>query len=137
MRLQAKNLVDLQEVSKQILEHSTTPIFTFEGRIGVGKTTLIQEMCKSLGIKEKVTSPSYSVVNEYVQGDVCVYHFDFYRLNEEEEAYDIGIEDYFYSDHICFIEWPEKIPNLLPEQYTKIHIHQEGELRYYEIEAGH
>ncbi len=137
MKLQAENLNDLGDVSKQILEYSTSNIYTFEGPIGVGKTTLIQALCKSLGIKEKVTSPSYSVVNEYVSGYVNVFHFDFYRINEEEEAYDIGIDEYFYSDHICFIEWPEKIPNLLPENYTKISILEKNDMRHYEVEIGH
>ena len=136
MKLQAKTLTDLEEVSKRILEHSSSHIYTFNGPIGVGKTTLIQAMCKVLGITEKVTSPSYSVVNEYVNGDIHVFHFDFYRINEEEEAFDIGVEEYFYSDNICFIEWPEKIPNLLPENYTRITISEEDKIRYYEVEAG-
>ena len=137
MKLIAENLEDLSEVAKQILAYSSSDIYTFNGKIGVGKTTLIQALCKALGITEKVTSPSYSVVNEYVNGDVNVYHFDFYRLNEEEEAYDIGIEEYFYSGKICFIEWPEKIPNLLPDHFTRIDILKEGENRYYEIKSGH
>lgn len=137
MILQTEKQSDLKEVSKKIIEFSKSHIYTFEGPIGVGKTTLIQALCQSLGITEKVTSPSYSIVNEYVNSDIHIYHFDFYRINEEEEAYDIGIEEYFYSNQICFIEWPEKIPNLLPDMYTKVHIKQEGEQRYYEIEAIH
>lgn len=136
MKLQAKTLADLEQISQQILEYSKSNIFTFHGSIGVGKTTLIQAMCKALGITEKVTSPSYSVVNEYIHGGTPVYHFDFYRINEEEEAYDIGVEEYFYSEHICFIEWPDKIPNLLPENCTQITIQEEGEIRYYEIKVG-
>lgn len=136
MKLQAKTLADLESVSKQILTESGSKIITFEGPIGVGKTTLIQALCKALGIQEKVTSPSYSVVNEYVTGEAQVYHFDFYRINDEEEAYDIGIEEYFYSDNYCFIEWPEKIPNLLPEDYTRIRIDEIDKIRHYDVEAG-
>ena len=136
MKLQAKTLTDLESVSREILTKSESKIITFEGPIGVGKTTLIQALCKTLGINEKVTSPSYSVVNEYITGDAQVYHFDFYRINDEEEAYDIGIEEYFYSDNYCFIEWPEKIPNLLPEDYTRIRIGEIDKIRHYDVEVG-
>ncbi len=136
MKLQAKTLADLKQVSTEILKYSESKIFIFIGSIGVGKTTLIQALCKSLGITEKVTSPSYSIVNEYVNSDLYVYHFDFYRINDEEEAFDIGVEEYFYSDHFCFIEWPENIPNLLPENYTQIHINEEGKIRFYDIKVG-
>ena len=112
---------------------SKSNIITFEGEIGVGKTTLITQICLALGIEEKVTSPSYSIVNEYVNGETPVYHFDFYRLNEEDEAFDIGVEDYFYSGNMCLIEWPEKIPNILPAQATTVKISQNEDSRFYEV----
>ena len=91
--------------------------------MGVGKTTLIKETCKQLGINDVTSSPTFSLVNEYqnAKGEI-VYHFDFYRIDNEEEAMDIGIEEYFYSDALCLVEWPEKIENLLPLNATKIQL---------------
>ena len=87
----------------------------FYGQMGVGKTTLIKELCKSLGVLDNISSPTFSLVNEYQTAkNDKVYHFDFYRIEDEEEAYDIGIEDYFDSKNWCFVEWPENIVNLLP-----------------------
>ncbi|MGB0871319.1 MAG: tRNA (adenosine(37)-N6)-threonylcarbamoyltransferase complex ATPase subunit type 1 TsaE [Flavobacteriales bacterium] len=133
MKIKSTQLSDLPNVAKEILALSKSNIITFEGEIGVGKTTLITQICLALGIEEKVTSPSYSIVNEYVNGETPVYHFDFYRLNEEEEAFDIGVEDYFYSGNMCLIEWPEKIPNILPAQATTVKISQNEDSRFYEV----
>jgi tRNA threonylcarbamoyladenosine biosynthesis protein TsaE len=90
--------------------------------MGVGKTTLIKEMAKHLGVIEISQSPSFSIVNEYEATGDTIFHFDFYRIENLEEAYDIGVEDYLYSGHYVFIEWPEKINGLLPENGTKIYI---------------
>jgi tRNA threonylcarbamoyladenosine biosynthesis protein TsaE len=90
--------------------------------MGAGKTTLIKSLCESLGVTEPVTSPTFSIVNEYIGAGQKVYHFDFYRLKTQTEALDMGYEEYFYSDAWCFIEWPEKIPGLLPGHYVKINI---------------
>lgn len=133
MKIKSTQLSDLPNVAKEILALSKSNIITFEGEIGVGKTTLITQICLALGIEEKVTSPSYSIVNEYVNGETPVYHFDFYRLNEEDEAFDIGVEDYFYSGNMCLIEWPEKIPNILPAQATTVKISQNEDSRFYEV----
>ncbi len=98
-------------------------VFAFYGGMGAGKTTLIQAICLELGVKSSVNSPSFALINEYPlnEGD-AVYHFDFYRINKIQEAYSIGSEEYFYSDKYCFIEWPEKIEELLPEDCIKIEL---------------
>ncbi len=90
--------------------------------MGAGKTTLIKCLCERLGVTDVVTSPTFSIVNEYVGADNKIYHFDFYRLKNQAEALDLGYEEYFYSDAWCFIEWPEKISGLLPENFVRIDI---------------
>jgi tRNA threonylcarbamoyladenosine biosynthesis protein TsaE len=97
-------------------------IFLFYGQMGAGKTTFIKILCQSLGVNEPVTSPTFSIVNEYNGSNAKIYHFDFYRLKKQEEALDMGYEEYFYSNQYCFIEWPEKIPDLLPLHYVKVNI---------------
>jgi len=122
--LSVLSLEDLPEVAKEIVVFSgNAKIWLFEGEMGVGKTTLIKEICKILGVTANVTSPTYSLVNEY-QGEngKDIYHFDFYRIKKEEEAMDIGCDEYFYSGNLCLIEWPEKIPNLIPDKYFLIKI---------------
>jgi len=95
----------------------------FYGEMGAGKTTLIKELCKILGVQDITSSPTFSLINEYItDNNEKIYHFDFYRINNLEEAYDLGYEDYFYSNSLCLIEWPEKIEPLLPENHTKIKI---------------
>ena len=97
--------------------------FAFFGKMGVGKTTLIKEMCAALGVEDVVCSPTFAIVNEYstAEGEP-VYHFDFYRLKNMAEAYDIGYEEYFYSGCYCFTEWTEKVEELLPERYVRVEI---------------
>lgn len=97
-------------------------IFLFYGEMGAGKTTFIQAICMQLGVRGAVSSPTFALVNEYSSREGPVYHFDFYRLKNEEEAFDIGVEEYFDSGHYCLVEWPEKIPGLLPEKYLAIEI---------------
>jgi len=97
-------------------------IFLFYGDMGAGKTTFIKSLCAALGVKESVTSPTFSIVNEYVAGANKIFHFDFYRLKNQNEALDMGYEEYFYSGAYCFIEWPEKIPDLIPSHYLKVEI---------------
>ncbi len=98
-------------------------VFAFYGAMGAGKTSFIKAICEELGVEDVITSPTFAIVNEYAlpEGN-SVYHFDFYRINKMEEAYDLGYEEYFYSDQYCFIEWPEKIDSLLPDNCTKVHI---------------
>ncbi len=109
------DLDSIDNIAESLLEKVTTKTVLFYGEMGVGKTTLIQALVKKLGGKH-VTSPTFSIVNEYEVDNDIVYHFDFYRIRNEEEAYDIGIEDYFYSGHWVFIEWPEKIAEILPNE---------------------
>lgn len=109
------SLLNLNQIAKDIIKNSKHKVLLFYGDMGVGKTTLIKEICKELGTDDITSSPTFSIVNEYItsNGDT-IYHFDFYRLNNEEEAYNIGVEDYFHTDAWCFIEWPSVIKNLLP-----------------------
>ena len=98
-------------------------IWLFIGEMGAGKTTLIKAICQELKVLDEVNSPTFSIVNEYLTAnDETLYHFDFYRLEEEEEAYNIGVEEYFYSGNICMIEWPERVEGLLPDQFLRIDI---------------
>ena len=114
MILESGNLNDLVIVAQSIIKHSSNKkIVLLNGEMGVGKTTLVKAIAKLLGVEENVSSPTFSIVNEY-HGNEVIFHFDFYRLEEEEEAYDFGIEEYFDSGNLCLLEWPEKISNLLP-----------------------
>jgi len=105
----------LAEIATEVIEQATNKVLLFNGEMGVGKTTLIKEIVKQLGVTDTVSSPTFSIVNEYqtLNGD-NVFHFDFYRIKDEEEALDIGVEEYFYSNSWCLIEWPNKVENLLP-----------------------
>jgi tRNA threonylcarbamoyladenosine biosynthesis protein TsaE len=117
------SVTELNLIAKEILSTVKNKSLLFYGEMGSGKTTLIKELCKELGIEDVANSPTFSLVNEYhTNNSEIVYHFDFYRIEDENEAYDIGIEDYFYSDAWCFIEWPQNIENLLPLESTEIHI---------------
>jgi tRNA threonylcarbamoyladenosine biosynthesis protein TsaE len=106
----------------QLLQSSSSKIVAFYGKMGAGKTSLIKELCSELGTKDIVNSPTFSIVNIYDTESEKIYHFDCYRLNSITEALDLGIEDYFYSYHYCFIEWPENIETILPNDIIKITI---------------
>lgn len=101
--------------------------FIFEGEMAAGKTTFIKAFCEAIGIEDVVSSPTFSIVNEYESESGPVYHFDFYRLKNLQEAYDIGYEEYFYSGNYCLIEWPTKVQELLPEAYIKVKIEITGD----------
>ena len=111
---------DVDAVAKALLEALTSKTVLFYGAMGVGKTTLIKAIVKALGSTDTVNSPTFSIVNEYKADDTRIYHFDLYRLQDIEEAYNIGIEDYLYSDSYCLIEWPETIETLLPDHTNSI-----------------
>lgn len=114
---------ELESVAQQIIAQQPARVILFHGEMGVGKTTLIKQLCKTLGVTEATSSPTFSLVNEYETiANQIVYHFDFYRLKNEMEALDMGADDYFYSGNWCFIEWAEKIPNLIPEEHAIITI---------------
>lgn len=117
------SLDQINEVAEQIIAQNPKKIILFNGEMGVGKTTLIKQLCKTLGVKDATSSPTFSLVNEYYTvSNQIVYHFDFYRLNKETEALDMGVDDYLYSGNWCFIEWSEKIKNLIPEEHSIISI---------------
>ena len=128
IKIDVKGLAGLDDAAKRIIATAQDErIFIFEGEMGAGKTTLIKALASALGVMEVVTSPTFSIVNEYDAHGKIMYHFDFYRIKNLQEAYDIGYEEYFYSGNICFIEWPEKIASLLPEHYLKIEIMVQNE----------
>lgn len=117
------SLDELTAIAKEIVATAPHKILLFYGEMGVGKTTLIKELCKVLGVEDIASSPTFSLVNEYrTTTNETVYHFDFYRIEDEEEAYDMGVDDYFYSNNWCLVEWPENIKNLLPLDTVSISI---------------
>lgn len=116
-------LDEITSVAHWILEQNPEKVILFEAEMGTGKTTLIKALCKALGVEGTISSPTFSLVNEYeTSTGALVYHFDFYRLKTEEEALDFGVEDYLYSGNYCFLEWSENIPNLIPAKHTVISI---------------
>ena len=136
INVEISDIGQLPEVARNLLEtFSEERFFAFFGKMGVGKTTLIKELCAALGVEDNVCSPTFAIVNEYkivrdrsgandfIEGEP-VYHFDFYRIKRLEEAYDIGFDDYIDSGNLCFIEWPELIEELLPEDATRVEIEE-------------
>ncbi len=123
-QLVAHNVNDLDGIAGKILNNfKGQRIFAVKGKMGAGKTTLIKAFCHLLGIKETVSSPTFALVNEYTAASgEGVFHFDFYRIKKTEEVFDIGYEEYFFGDDYCFIEWPELIEGLLPEDHVTIDI---------------
>ena len=120
---QVYTLSELSDIAEKVIQHVSSRILLFYGPMGSGKTTLIKEISRQLGVKDLTSSPTFSLVNEYLSDqDQVVYHFDFYRIEIEDEAYDMGIEEYFDSDAWCFVEWPEKVQNLLPLESVAINL---------------
>ena len=115
---------DIRQAAKQFVEGmGENTVFAFYGKMGAGKTTFIKSICEELGVDDTVTSPTFAIVNEYeAAGGRPRYHFDFYRIKKVSEAYDMGCEEYFYSGHPCFIEWPELIEEVLPEETVSVTI---------------
>ena len=120
---------DLDDVARIFLQKAGhCPVWLFYGEMGSGKTTFIKSLCVRLGVGDTMSSPTFSIINEYKTGDdKKIYHFDFYRIKNEAEAYDIGSEEYFYSGSLCLIEWPEKIPSLIPAEHAEISITVENQ----------
>lgn len=103
-------------------------IFAMHGAMGVGKTTFVKAICEEMGVQDTINSPTFAIVNEYhTAKENIIYHFDFYRIDNVQEAYDFGYEDYFYSDAMCFIEWPEKIDSILPNDTVEVHFTEEAD----------
>ena len=120
----------LDEIGKAAREFVTAmgdrTVFAFYGKMGAGKTTFIKAVCEELGVEDVINSPTFAIVNEYVDGKgEPIYHFDFYRIKNLQEVMDIGYEDYVYSGNVCFMEWPELIENLLPDDAVKVTIEEE------------
>jgi tRNA threonylcarbamoyladenosine biosynthesis protein TsaE len=115
-------LQDLDAISKDIIRSAQgLPVWVINGEMGAGKTTLAKSICRELSVTEVVSSPTFSIINEYKTAEgKSIFHFDFYRLKSEVEAFDIGVNEYFESGSICLVEWAEKIPSLIPEHYFEI-----------------
>ena len=127
MKIEIKHISDINNAAKQFIEQigDKTAIALY-GAMGAGKTTFIKAVCEELGVTETITSPTFAIVNEYKSGEgKPIYHVDFYRINKLEEVYDFGYEDYFYNGNLCFIEWPELIESLLPDNCLKLKISEE------------
>ena len=129
MEIKINSLDSIREAARQFIDGiGQHRVFAFYGSMGAGKTTFVKAICEELGVDDVITSPTFAIINEYALGsnllpDVSsVYHFDFYRIKKLEEVYDMGYEDYFYSGALCFIEWPELIEELLPEDAVKVSI---------------
>jgi len=114
---------DLPKASQQLIDFAgELKVWLFVGDLGAGKTTLIKQICKQLGVVDQVSSPTFSIINEYLVESKPLYHFDFYRLNSRDEAMQIGVIEYFDSGNYCFIEWPQKVEQILPEEFMLIQI---------------
>ena len=135
MLLNISSIDDIDKVAKDILEKNLSyRKFALYGEMGVGKTTLIKALSLQLGVKDVVSSPTFSIVNEYsIDEGNKIYHFDFFRIEDESEAYDIGYEEYFFSSAYCFVEWPEKIANLIEEDMVRIKMSLKGTTRRIEV----
>ena len=127
MEIRINSLAYINEAAKQFIANMVNgKVFAFYGKMGAGKTTFIKAICEEMGVEDVITSPTFAIVNEYTSqktGDT-IYHFDFYRIKKLEEVYDMGYEDYFYGGSICFLEWPELIEDLLPEDAVKVSIEE-------------
>ncbi len=134
IRREIRELVQLPDTARWLLQHWEGKVLAIEGSMGAGKTTFIQALCAEMGVRDKVSSPTFSLVNEYFSSKYgSVYHFDFYRLQHDEEALDMGLDDYLDSGNYCFMEWPEKISNILPQAYDRLSIRVKDGIRIFEL----
>ena len=124
MELKINHIDDINEVARQFVDQmGDHKIFALYGKMGAGKTTFIKAMCEELGVTDVINSPTFAIVNEYMDGKgEAIYHFDFYRIKRVEEVYDIGFDEYIYSGNLCLMEWPELIEQLLPEETVRVDI---------------
>ena len=129
MEIKINDLEHIREAARQFIDAiGTEHVFAFYGSMGAGKTTFIKAICEELGVSDVVTSPTFAIVNEYrTSSGETIYHFDFYRIKKLEEVYDMGYEDYFYSDALCFIEWPEMMEELLPDNAVSVSIKENAD----------
>ena len=123
MEIKINSIETIRESAREFIENmGEHKVFAFYGKMGAGKTTFVKAICAELGVDDVITSPTFAIVNEYDAKGQPIYHFDFYRIKKLEEVYDMGYEDYFYSGALCFIEWPELIEDLLPEDAVRVDI---------------
>ena len=122
--IKINDIEHIHEAAREFIEHiGDCRVFAFYGKMGAGKTTFVKAICEELGVEDVITSPTFAIINEYTQPDGSpLFHFDFYRIKKLEEVYDMGYEDYFYSDVLCFIEWPELIEDILPDDAVRVSI---------------
>lgn len=128
MRINIESLDKIHEAAKEFIANmGNNTIFAFYGKMGAGKTTFIKALCEEFGVDDVITSPTFAIVNEYTdKNDDPIYHFDFYRIKKIDEVYDMGFDDYVYSGHLCFMEWPELVEDILPEETVKVTITANG-----------
>ena len=126
MQIRIPHIGDLHEAARQFVDAmGERRVFAFYGPMGAGKTTFIKAVCEALGVEDVINSPTFAIVNEYLDGQgQPIYHFDFYRLKRAAEAYDIGFADYVYSGNVCFMEWPEVVEDLLPDDVVRVKIEE-------------
>ena len=124
-----KDIEHIREAAREFIENiGDHRVFAFYGKMGAGKTTFVKAICEELGVEDVITSPTFAIINEYtidhspLNNGQSIYHFDFYRIKKLEEVYDMGYEDYFYSGALCFIEWPELIEEILPDDAVRVSI---------------
>ena len=124
MEIKIQDIEHIREAAREFINQiGNKRVFAFYGKMGAGKTTFVKAICEELGVEDVITSPTFAIINEYTQPDgEPLYHFDFYRIKKLEEVYDMGYEDYFYSGALCFIEWPELIEEVLPDDAVRVHI---------------
>ena len=126
MEIRIENLDNIRAAAHEFIQNmGDAHVFAFYGNMGAGKTTFVKAICEELGVKDVITSPTFAIINEYTsstQGGTPIFHFDFYRIKKLEEVYDMGYEDYFYCGALCFIEWPELIEELLPDDAVRVSI---------------
>ena len=127
-----QDIEHIREAAREFIQQmGDAHVFAFYGKMGAGKTTFVKAICEELGVQDVITSPTFAIINEYEASstgqyeDIPIYHFDFYRIKKLEEVYDMGYEDYFYADALCFIEWPELIEDILPEDAVKVSIEEQ------------
>ena len=127
MEIKIESLATIHEAAKHFIAGiGDNKVFAFYGKMGAGKTTFTKAICEVLGVDDVITSPTFAIVNEYTDREgQPIYHFDFYRIKKLEEVYDMGYEDYFYSNHLCLLEWPELIEDILPENTIKVTIEEQ------------